>query len=121
MQLSRQALLLFTLNFLDAVMTIYWVHNGFATEGNQLMAGLLHIGYAPFLVVKLAVGATAAFVLWHWGNFRLAKLGLGFALAAYISLMGIHFITGLSALGFISEAVVNDFSAWSNALLAFLF
>ena len=119
MQLSRQALLLFTLNFSDAVMTIYWVHNGFASEGNQLMASLLDVGYIPFLAVKLAVGAIAAIVLWHWGNLRLARFGLAFALAAYISLMGVHFVTGLFALGFISEAQINDASQWSQMFFAF--
>jgi len=120
MHLSRQTFLLFALNFLDAVFTIYWVHNGFATEGNQLMAGLLEIGYMPFLAVKLAVGAAAAVVLWHWGNLRLARYGLTFALAIYISLMGVHFVTGLSAFGFISEALINDFSHWSSVFFAFL-
>jgi hypothetical protein len=42
-----QPLLLFALNFLDAVLTIYWVRNGFATEGNHLMATLLDIGDRP--------------------------------------------------------------------------
>lgn len=119
MQLSRQTFLLFALNFFDAVLTIYWVHNGFATEGNQLMSGLLEIGYLPFLAVKLSVGALAALVLWHWGNLRVARLGLTFTLSIYISLMGVHFVTGLSACGFISEATINDFSNWSNAAFAF--
>ena len=72
MQLSRQALFLFLLNFLDGVLTIYWVHNGFASEGNELMAKLLDVGYTPFLAVKIAVGAIASIVLWRLGNFRLA-------------------------------------------------
>jgi hypothetical protein len=119
MQLSRQAFFLFLLNFFDAVLTVYWVHNGFASEGNQLMAGLLEIGYTPFLAVKLSVGAIAALVLWRWGNLRLAKFGLTFALAIYISLMGVHFLTGLSAFGFISDALLNDFAGWSHAFFAF--
>lgn len=120
MQLSRQAFLLFAFNFLDAVLTIYWVHNGFASEGNQLMAGLLDVGYIPFLMVKLSVGAIAAIVLWHFGgSLRLAKFGLTFVLAIYISIMGVHFITGLSAFGFISEALINDFGTWSNAFFIF--
>ena len=119
MKLSRQTSLLFILNFLDAVLTIYWVRHGFATEGNQLMAGLLDIGYAPFLTVKLAIGAVAAFVLWRWGNLRVARYGLTLALFLYISLMGVHFITGLSAFGFISESLINDFSRWSHEAKAF--
>ena len=80
MQLSRQTIFLFTLNFFDAVLTIYWVRNGFASEGNQLMAGLLDIGDAAVSAVKIAVGAVTAMVLWRWRNLRLAKYGLAFAL-----------------------------------------
>lgn len=119
MQLSRQTILLFALNFLDAVFTIYWVHNGVASEGNYLMASLIEIGYIPFLIVKLSVGAIAAVVLWHWGNLRLARFGLVFVLGIYISVMGVHFITGLSAFGFISDALFDDFNRWSNIFFAF--
>ena len=120
MQLSRQAFFLFTLNFFDAVLTVYWVHNGFASESNQLMAALLEVGYTPFLAVKLSIGAIAALVLWRYGgNLRLAKYGLTFVLAIYISLMGVHFLTGLSAFGFISDALINDFAGWTHAFFAF--
>lgn len=119
MKLSRQTTLLFALNFLDAVLTIYWIHNGYATEGNQLMAGLIDIGYTPFLIVKMTIGALAALVLWRWGNLRIARYGLTLALFLYISLMGIHFVTGLSAFGFISQAMVNDFSQWTQTATAF--
>lgn len=120
MQFLIQAFLLFTLNFLDAVLTLYWVRNGFASEGNQLMAGLLDIGDLPFLAVKMAVGATAAIVLWRWRNLRVAKIGLTLVLCIYISLMGVHLITGLSAFGFLSETFFSDLSALSNSALAVL-
>ncbi len=118
MHLIGQAFLLFTLNFLDAVLTIYWVRNGFATEGNQLMAFLLDIGDAPFLLVKLAIGAIAAVVLWRWSNLRMAKIGLAVSLSIYIALMGVHFVTGLSAFGLLSDALVNDFTRWTTAFFA---
>ena len=118
MQLSRQTILLFALNLLDAVLTIYWVRNGFANEGNQLMASLLDIGDFPFLAVKIAIGATAAVVLWHWGNLRLARYGLALALTLYIGLMGVHLFTGLSAFGLLSENFVQNFSSWSSNLFA---
>lgn len=120
MPLSRQVFLLFTLNFLDAVFTIYWVRNGFASEGNHLMASLLDMGDLPFLAVKISVGAIAALVLWNWRNLKLAKFGLGLVLILYVGLMGVHFFTGLSASGLISDAMINDFSKWSNGILAFL-
>ena len=121
MQLSHQSVLLFALNFVDAILTIYWVHFGFASEGNLLMAGLLDAGYTPFLAVKILVGAIAAVVFWRWRDLRLAKYGLSFALAAYIGLMGVHFLTGLSAFGYISVILINGFAAWSQTFFAFFF
>ncbi|HEY0459290.1 MAG TPA: DUF5658 family protein [Pyrinomonadaceae bacterium] len=118
MPLIHQTVLLFALNFLDAVLTIYWVRNGFATEGNQLMATLLDIGDMPFLAVKVAIGAVTAIVLWRWRKKRLAKYGLTVALAVYISLMGIHFLTGLSAMGYVSNTFVHDFTKQIAGLFA---
>lgn len=84
------------------------------------MATLLDIGDMPFLMVKIAVGAVAAGVLWHWGNLRLAKYGLALALTVYIGLMGVHFLTGLSAFGLISDGLIHDVSTWANTVLALL-
>ena len=97
-----QAVVLFFFNLADAVLTLFWVRNGFATEGNILMATLLDIGDLPFLGVKLAVGTIAAIVLWRWSEFALAKYGLMVALVIYTGLMGIHFVTGLSAMGLVA-------------------
>ena len=121
MHLLFQTFLLFALNFLDAVLTIYWVRNGFASEGNQLMAELLDIGNVPFLAVKIAVGAVAAVVLWRWRSFRLAKYGLALTLTIYIGLMGVHFFTALSAFGYLSDTMVNDFAAWSHSFFALIY
>lgn len=118
MQLSSQTFLLFTLNFLDAILTIFWVENGFASEGNQLMAGLLDIGVLPFLLVKIAVGAVASVVFWRWGNLQLAKYGLAVALAVYICLMGVHVFTGLVGFGFISDEFISDVSLLPGKVLA---
>lgn len=119
MQISVQTFLLFALNLLDAVLTIYWVRNGFATEGNRLMAILLDMGDLPFLAAKIAIGGAAALVLWNWGNLRLARYGLALALFLYTGLMGVHLFTGLSAFGFVSEDFVQNVSAWSSNLFAF--
>lgn len=119
MRLSRQAFLLFSLNFLDAVLTLFWVHNDYAFEGNKLMAGVLDFGYAPFLLVKIGVGALAAVVISRWGNLAVARYGLSLALVIYAGVMGIHFFTGLSAFGFLSDASVHEFTAWSQKVFAF--
>ena len=120
MPLYRQVILLFSLNLFDALFTIYWVRNGFATEANHLMATLMEIGDLPFLAVKIAIGAVAATVLWRWRTLRLAKYGLTVALAVYIGLMGIHLFTGLSAAGLISEHFVRGISDWSRQIFAFI-
>ncbi|HEX3102792.1 MAG TPA: DUF5658 family protein, partial [Pyrinomonadaceae bacterium] len=108
MQLFAPTFLLFALNLLDALLTLVWVRSGVATESNQLMAGLLDIGNAPFLIVKITIGAITAFVLYKWRHRRLARYGLAVVLAVYIGLMGIHIFTGLSALGYVSNTFFQD-------------
>jgi len=118
MQLLASTFLLFALNLLDALLTIIWVRAGVATEGNQLMARLLDVGNGPFLIVKLAIGAVAAIVLFRWGNRPLARYGLVMALAVYIGLMGIHLFTGLSAFGYVSNTTIYDLAHWPGQFLA---
>ncbi len=84
------------------------------------MSGLLDMGNMPFLAVKTMIGGVAAFVLWRWGNLRLAQVGLSVALAIYIGLMGVHLFTGLSACGLISENFLRDISNWSGNYLALI-
>ena len=101
-------ILLFSLNLLDALLTIVWVRSGVATEGNQLMAILLDIGNGPFLAVKIGIGLITAIVLFKWGSRRVARYGVAVALAVYIGVMGIHLFTGLSAFGYVSNTFLND-------------
>src|SRR5215210_1961835 len=117
MHLFRETFLLFSLNLLDAILTIFWVRNGVATEGNDLMARLLDSGDFTFLSAKVAIGTITALVLLRWGNRRLARYGLTLALAVYISLMGIHIVTGLSAFGLISKTALQDLELLTNSLL----
>ena len=118
MHLFAPTFLLFALNLLDALLTIVWVRSGVATESNQLMAGLLDIGNMPFLIVKIAIGALAAVVLYRWGNRPLARYGLAVALAVYIGLMGIHLFTGLSAFGYVSNTFLQELGDMPGQLLA---
>jgi len=118
MRLPRRASLLFVLNLLDAFLTLYWVRNGFATEGNHLMASLLDVGDFPFLSVKILVGSVAAFVFFRWRHLRVSYYGTYFTLAIYAGLMVVHLATGLSAFGFISQNFLNDISNWSRAILS---
>lgn len=102
MHLFREVLLLFSLNLIDAVLTIIWVRQGAATEGNYLMAALLERGDFLFLGVKVLVGVFAAAVLLRWGNRRIAQYGVAVALALYIGVMGVHLLTYLASAGYLA-------------------
>lgn len=119
MNLFRETFLLFSLNLLDALLTIIWVRSGVATEGNRPMAAFLEVGDFTFLGAKLAIGTFAALVLLRWGgNSRIAKYGLSVALAVYISLMGIHLLTGLAAFGYVSNTVIEELGRFKDSVLA---
>ena len=120
MHLFRETFLLFSLNLLDAILTIVWVRHGVATEGNTLMGRLLESGDFTFLAAKIAMGTITALVLLRWGNRRLAQYGLTLALAIYISLLGIHVVTGLSAFGYISKTTIENMQIFADGLMALM-
>ena len=105
MSALAKSLLLFALNWLDAQLTLFWVHSNIASEGNGLMSQLLKVGDAPFLVVKLAIGAFAAYTLYRCAHLPLARRGMQLVLTIYAALMVAHAATGMSALGW-SEPLV---------------
>lgn len=117
MYLFRETILLFSLNLLDAILTLIWVRSGVAPEGNHLMANLLDIGDYAFIAAKLAMGLFAAYVFLRWGNVRLARYGVSLVLVLYVGLMGIHLLTGLAAFGYLSslspqEIITPSFSVF---------
>ena len=99
MSILAKSILLFCLNWLDAQLTVIWVRGGVASEGNGLMAWLLDRGDAPFILVKIVIGAFAAYVLYRCSRYRLARRGLTLVLGLYLALMVVHAATGLTALG----------------------
>ncbi|MEO6392695.1 MAG: DUF5658 family protein [Pyrinomonadaceae bacterium] len=99
MSILAKCILLFLMNWFDAQLTIFWVRANLATEGNGLMAYFLEMGNAPFLGVKLAIGAAAAMVLYKYSDLKIARRGLTLALGVYVCIMMIHAVTGLAALG----------------------
>ena len=94
-----KSLLLFTLNSLDAQLTLLWVRLHVATEGNALMARLLEHGEISFLSIKLAIGAGAAYILYRCAHVPLARRGMTVVLVIYVALMLVHATTGCVALG----------------------
>lgn len=94
-----KSLLLFTMNWLDAQLTLLWIHLNVATEGNGLMALLLKHSEYSFLSLKLAVGAFAAYILYRCAHLPIARRGMTFVLVVYGGLMIVHAGTGCVALG----------------------
>jgi Domain of unknown function (DUF5658) len=118
MGVLTKSLVLFSLNWIDAQLTLIWVRAGIASEGNGLMNELLKIGDAPFLLAKLAVGAFAAYVFYRCAHLPLARRGLQVALAIYCLVMVAHLATGVSALGWHTPlAVVTYITNAPHSLL----
>ncbi len=105
-----KSFLLFVLNWLDAQLTLFWVHSNLASEGNGLMDQLLRVGDAPFMLVKLVVGAFAAYTLYRCSHLPLARRGMQLVLGIYIALMLAHAATGMSALGWSRPLAMTFFS-----------
>jgi hypothetical protein len=115
--LAKSAVL-FGLNWLDAQLTLFWVHSRLATEGNGLMSELLKAGDAPFLLVKVAIGAFAAYTLYRCSHLPLARRGMQLVLTVYVALMLVHAVTGMSALGWSRpEAMISYVTSLPYALL----
>lgn len=121
MSALSKSILLFSLNWLDAQLTIIWVRAELATEGNNLMAILLEKGNAPFLATKLFIGAFAAYVLYRCAHYKLARRGMTLALSIYFAIMFVHVATGMSALGWHApETLIAYLDSLPNNLLAVL-
>jgi hypothetical protein len=114
-----KAILLFTMNWLDAQLTILWVRLNVATEGNGAMATLLNHSENSFLSVKLLIGAVSAYILYRFAEIPLARRGMKVVLAIYLVLMLVHAVTGFSALGWQAPAtVLTYFVSLPKAFLA---
>ena len=113
-----KSFLLFALNAIDAHLTILWVRLNVATEGNAIMARLLDQGDAPFLALKLTVGAFAGYVLYRCAHFPLARRGMALVLGIYCALMMVHLATGFSVLGWSApETVLAYFGSLPRSFL----
>jgi Domain of unknown function (DUF5658) len=117
-----KSLLLFTLNWLDAQLTLVWIRLNVATEGNDLMARILNHGESSFLGLKLLVGAFAAYVLYRCSHIPLARRGMTLVLVIYVALMFVHTATGCFALGWQAPVVVlGYFGTIPRAFLGLLY
>jgi hypothetical protein len=80
----------FSLNLLDAALTITWHTGGQATEWNPCMGMLLDHSIPTFLITKLLIGAGAALIFhytsWHW----LSRKAAGYIVAILALVIALH-------------------------------
>jgi len=101
MDLIRPVALLFTLNTIDAFLTLYWVRNGIAEEANRFVQTLLDAGDFPFLAAKIGIGLIAAGLLLYGSEYKVTRIALFVALSIYFITVGIHVFTALAAYGYV--------------------
>lgn len=78
------------LNLIDAVLTLFWVHAGRATEANPLLADLVVDQPLLFLLVKMGLVIPAAFVLWRNHQRPTAVVGIFGVFIVYYWLLLYH-------------------------------
>lgn len=85
---------LFILSVLDGVMTLIWVFTGVARESNPFMDYLIWLHPAAFMVVKIALVALGALLLYRLRTNRLAVIGIFVAFIIYYAIVvGLHLST----------------------------
>lgn len=83
-------MLIFALNVVDAVATLYWVVNGLAREANPLMRELLGIHPLLFVFAKLSLVGLGVWVLWRHRHRPLAVVAIALLFLVYYGLTIYH-------------------------------
>ena len=87
--LRTMIFLVFLLNAVDAVFTVYWITGAESWETNPLMDLLLGIHPVVFVAVKLLLVALASVLLWRYRRQRVAVIGIfGLFIVYYWLLIG---------------------------------
>ena len=71
------------LNLVDAVLTLFWVRFGFATEANTLIDELVDEHSVLFVVVKLALVGMGSWLLWNRRESPVAVVAIFLAFMTY--------------------------------------
>jgi hypothetical protein len=71
------------LNLVDAVLTLYWVRAGFASEANTLIDELVNEHAVVFVLVKLGLVGMGSWLLWSRRRSPLAVVAIFAAFLAY--------------------------------------
>jgi len=85
------------LNLLDAMLTLYWVRGGLATEANTLIDELVRENAIGFVSTKLALVGLGSWLLWNRRRHPVAVVGIFAAFVVYY-LIFLHHLQYLSQL-----------------------
>jgi hypothetical protein len=78
------------LNVVDAVLTVLWVTDRKATEGNPLLFDLPQVHPVLFVLVKTALVSGGTYLLWRHRDRPLAVVSIFVAFLAYYFLLALH-------------------------------
>lgn len=78
------------MNVLDALLTLYWIRIGVATEANPLMAELIHRSELLFIGVKFAMVGGGIGLLWRYRTRPMAVVAMFAAFFAYYGIIVFH-------------------------------
>lgn len=85
------------LNLLDALLTLYWVRGGLATEANTLIDELVRESAVGFVSAKLALVGLGSWLLWNRRRHAVAVVGI-FAVFVVYYLILLHHLQYASRL-----------------------
>ena len=78
------------MNLIDAVMTLWWVRTGFATEANPFLEQIVTEHGILFVTSKIALVFLGTTLLWRFRTRPLAVLGIFAAFMVYYEILLIH-------------------------------
>ena len=82
--------LIFLINAVDGVLTIFWVFSGHATEANPIMDHLIDVDPVVFMAVKLCLVAMGSYLLWRLRYKRVAVVAVFVLFMVYYSILVMH-------------------------------
>lgn len=78
------------LNLFDAILTLAWIHSGFATEANPLLATIVVENAVMFVVGKISLVSLGTVLLWRHRERPLAVIGIFGAFLVYYAILLYH-------------------------------
>jgi hypothetical protein len=78
------------LNLFDALLTLYWVRGGRATEANTLIDELVNENAVAFVATKLALVGMGSWVLWKRRRHPAAVVGIFAVFLCYYLILLYH-------------------------------